>query len=646
MKLLLKKLFLLLPLLAFPVWLGAMDDGCRASVKQYARLKRARIDKKAKTDSLFLLLYRMDYSCSRQIDSLALDFIRIAKQQPDNYQLGKAHLVYGMLLFDRGQNERSKYYCEKAIKWLKKEKPGIDFCYAHQILSGVHTNMGHWDEAIRVEKKALRLATQLNNKVLQANSLNQIGFLYNLKGMYGKARDYFVRAHRLRIATGDIPGRIATETNLGNVYTRLNQPDRALIHLTKAIDLAKRHKDDWGLAAAYNDLGALYLQTGKYALAHETLNKCIRLREEIGEVTEIGFTHNYLATVYRKTGDFNLSLQQSRIALAYALDSKNKKLEHESYLSIAQTYAAQQRYDSAFFYNERHHILKDSLEQVSNLTAVQSLATAYTTSRKEKQIALLRKQAAIHRLHIDNQQLVIRTTSGIVLLLIIVALLLWRSRRLRLEKLRVESELNEERLRREAEDRLQADRQRISKELHDNIGASLTFIRSSVIDKSQSEEEIAALTEETIRELRKSVWLLNHPETTVETWVAKLRDYFRFAPMVTIEHTVATDQQLLRSSMLTGLFRFVQEAVNNALKHAACTSVHIHIEQTKQHLLISVSDNGKGFDPEQQAVGFGIKNMRGRVQEAGGSFTLQTEPGKGTTLTCLCLWNETTEQHA
>jgi signal transduction histidine kinase len=80
------------------------------------------------------------------------------------------------------------------------------------------------------------------------------------------------------------------------------------------------------------------------------------------------------------------------------------------------------------------------------------------------------------------------------------------------------------------------------------------------------------------------------------------------------------------------LLRILQEQIQNIVKHAGATMINCHIT-CDEELSITISDNGKGFDPDRGYAGNGLSNMKFRAHEIGFSLNVKTSPGSGTEIT-------------
>jgi signal transduction histidine kinase len=82
----------------------------------------------------------------------------------------------------------------------------------------------------------------------------------------------------------------------------------------------------------------------------------------------------------------------------------------------------------------------------------------------------------------------------------------------------------------------------------------------------------------------------------------------------------------------TAVYRIVQEAINNAVKHSGSEKIHVTVVDAEDVVSVTVRDEGRGFDPGVQARGFGLIGMRERVQSLGGRLALESSPGTGATV--------------
>jgi len=280
---------------------------------------------------------------------------------------------------------------------------------------------------------------------------------------------------------------------------------------------------------------------------------------------------------------------------------------------------------------------------IDNLKAVEEINTKYQTAEKEKQ--LLQKEAEAKK----------KTTTIIILSLLalfiaIVGFLIYRQQRLKNVQQKQEFELQSAIAQIENQNKLHEQRLAISRDLHDNIGAQLTFIISSVenlkfgfptMENSIKNHltKISDFTKTTIVELRDTIWAMNANEFTFDDLSSRIYNFIEKAQSAkestTFKFTVDESLKNSKFSSLEGvnLYRTIQEAVNNAIKYADATEVSVQVKPNENGITIDISDNGKGFDLDTTDLGNGIVNMQKRIEEIGGVFKIQSELNKGTQIT-------------
>lgn len=201
----------------------------------------------------------------------------------------------------------------------------------------------------------------------------------------------------------------------------------------------------------------------------------------------------------------------------------------------------------------------------------------------------------------------------------------------------------------EMQQKIHIERERISRDLHDNVGSNLTYITTTLDnisykmerdEKELSQEKISSLsdfTRSTMQQLRETIWAINKESVGLSQFKDKVNEHL--SKMLSNENnmnfTVQYDRDddiSFKPSVAIHLFRIVQEAVNNCVKHSEATTISVTISASREKLVrIKISDDGKGFDVSRNVNGhYGIENMRSRIIEIGGTFKLSSGIGKGT----------------
>lgn len=217
------------------------------------------------------------------------------------------------------------------------------------------------------------------------------------------------------------------------------------------------------------------------------------------------------------------------------------------------------------------------------------------------------------------------------------------------EMAKLERELMEQQLREQkmiTEITLEAqekERQELGRELHDNINQILATIKMYLdIIKSNKNvpeglaEKCYEHTNEVMEEIRKLSKTLVAPSLGNISLLEALKELVENSnisnelqiQLVDEMH----DERLADNKMELMLYRIVQEQINNIRKHARAKEATIHIKASDDHLLLSIADNGMGFDPGQNASGIGLKNIRSRVEFYSGTLHIISGPNKGCTL--------------
>jgi signal transduction histidine kinase len=199
----------------------------------------------------------------------------------------------------------------------------------------------------------------------------------------------------------------------------------------------------------------------------------------------------------------------------------------------------------------------------------------------------------------------------------------------------------------EREHALAHERERIARDLHDDLGSSLArisllsgLLKTDRDNPSQIEShavKISQSADQTVRALEEIVWAVRPGSDSLQSlleYIAHFANELFDGGAIRCRLDLPPDlpSRPLPPEVRHNIFLVVKEALTNTLKHAAAREVLVRAEATAESLEIMVQDDGKGFDTKRPARGNGLGNVRRRVQALGGILTIESGPGQGTTV--------------
>ncbi len=208
-------------------------------------------------------------------------------------------------------------------------------------------------------------------------------------------------------------------------------------------------------------------------------------------------------------------------------------------------------------------------------------------------------------------------------------------------KLKRELEINQ---------KLEFERQRISRDLHDNVGAQLSYLISNVewmlahpegksdFEETQRLKSLSETGRNAILTLRQTIWAISHTELSLEDFADRFKQFaikmieFDKGIQLHFSEDFKGDATLSPANALH-VFRICQESFNNSIKHSSCKNIRIQFVSDSEYLFqFILEDDGKGFDWDlaKKNGHYGLVNMESRAKEIGASFKVTSSLGKGT----------------
>ena len=184
---------------------------------------------------------------------------------------------------------------------------------------------------------------------------------------------------------------------------------------------------------------------------------------------------------------------------------------------------------------------------------------------------------------------------------------------------------------------LVSERQRILADMHDGVGASLVGLLRHVQSGGADRASIERRVQEVLQEMRIAVDALQPRDGDLAAVLGALR--YRLDDIIRSSgvHLAWEVEELpkvgdLKPSTVFALQRIVLEAITNALKHSGAQLLRLSARACNGDVEVRVEDNGRGFDTSHHASGVGLVNMRERAHRIGARISIQSHPGKGTTV--------------
>lgn len=540
------------------------------------------------------------------------------------------------------------------------------------------------DETLELGRFGYNLTNQKGDKINKGDFLRIIGLALLKQGEMDSASVYYFNALEELESTKNTEKLGLLYDDIARMYRRLKQSERALSFYDKAMELYESENDLEGIARINNESGVVFRDDfGDYASANERFLKSLHIQEERKDSVGIGYALEFLgynqllikeyskaeeylmhalevrkkvgddfATMlnYTALGEYFRQVNQPQKSIEYfnesnALAEKIKfpDIRTYNYQKIMENYESLGDFENAYKNLKAFNVLNDSLYSYKKLKDIEEISIKYETAEKEKEIA--EQQLA---LKIRNQWIF-----GLVSLAVTIGLigfLLYKQQVLKNIKQQKDNELKLALEKIASQNKLQEQRLSISRDLHDNIGAQLSFIVSAIdaikyyiSDKnnqiSDRLDNVGAFAKETIQELRDTIWAMNKTGITIKDLKARIANFIEKAKQSHggVRISVIADKNIPDDTSFTGMqglniFRIVQEATNNALKYADANQIDIQISRVQGTFHLVVNDDGKGFLEEDIELGNGLLNMRKRALELGGELELNSETGMGTSV--------------
>lgn len=595
---------------------------------------------------LHKIFFKYAYSkpqVSKELSELALQkSIKI----DDKHLITRSLLRKGIYYDIIGKKDSSLHTYDEAYKVAEKHNDKDAMASVFNNKGLIYWGKEKYKEAMDYYLSSYKIFEDLGQERGQANSLNNIGLLLSKLERHKESNDYHKRSLAIRKKTEDTYGIGASYTNMVMNFSALKQLDSCVYYVQKSIKTKTKINDVKGLATSYNSLGKTYQQLKQRDSAIYYLKKADEIYARFNARKHRAKNIQLLGIEYYDQGNYKEAIDAYRIALNN-LDDSQVMIKSKAVRRMANAYRELGDHKNASEYYQEAIVLLDTIQKEKEKVATTEIFEKYQSSEKEKEILLQRAEIAERNAKITNKNITIYGMIVGILVLFAIGYLLYNQQRLKNRQLQKEHELKDALIRVETQNKLHEQRLKISRDLHDNIGSQLTFIISSIDNLKYGLKEVNPefterlsninfFTRNTINQLRDTIWAMNMDTISFEDLKTRMMNHIGQAKVLTgasIEFSNEVSETTTFSSLVgINIFRIMQEAINNAIKHANSKEITIHFKETNEQYLLTIEDDGVGFDNASETEGNGLENMQLRAEEIYGKLNIMSQKESGTTV--------------
>lgn len=506
-------------------------------------------------------------------------------------------------------------------------------------LALINYYQGKFEKDLDYSLKAISVYEKMNAKDKLALEYGELGFRMKKRNIK-KALYYMQKAKLIAEENNFQKPLLSIYNNYGVLKEMQNQNDSALLFYNKGLVLKQKINDSVGLPYSMNNIAGILVKQKKYDEAKANYDEALKIRIALKDEIGIAENYNYLGDLFSSQKKYSVALFYYKLTLEKSKKYHYLDLVQNSYKMLSQNYEALNDKEAALQNFKQYVVYKDSLLNKETNSKVAELEVKFDTNEKEK--LLLKKE-----IEVKNSRNKLVGVSVLALFIGLFGFLIYRQQKLKNRQQEQEFALQSAIKEIESQNSLHEQRLSISRDLHDNIGAQLTFVISSVdnlklagkITDSKINNQlnrISEFTKATILELRDTIWAMNTDAFSFEDLRSRMFNFIEKAQSSTSNLNIifVINESLMKYkiSSLAGItiYRIIQESINNAIKHSSASNITIDIDELQNDIRVEIKDDGKGFAVNEIEYGNGILNMQKRVEDVNGEISIDSILKSGT----------------
>ncbi len=526
-------------------------------------------------------------------------------------------------------------YCNQSVQLAKQIHFTRGLAGAYNNLGVVNFNKGNYPEALKNYLLALKFSKEANMTDVLSQATMNVGIVYAVQKEYDKAFLYLNESAAILKKQNDTLTLADLYNNMGCLYTEQGKYDAALKSHNLALHLYLLMDSRRSILGVYDNIGEVYLKTGSYPEALSYFFNSLKIGVQTKDKYGLAYAENRIGEIYLKQKKYSEATDMLNTGLTHAKETGSLDIIKEAYKNLYEVYNAINN-DSKALSNYRNYVLyRDSIFNQENTRKIVQSQMQYDFDVKMaadsvKAFAENQKQDAL-----DRQKNKYYKAAGVAFLFVLIVII----------SLIVISTSNKQKLQKKLA--IQQTRDSIARDLHDEIGSTLTSItymsEFGKISNHNKDEKNTTLMLEKIGNTSSSlaslmndiIWAVNPEKDDSKEMVVRMKWYVNELMQTRNIHTSFNVNPDFESWNFTieqkkNIYLIFKEALNNCFKYAQCNNLTIDLRINNKVLSMKISDDGIGFVKSLGHQGNGLKNITKRAENIGATVSIGSEPNAGT----------------
>lgn len=621
-------------------------------------------------DELVIDIKRGSFADSTLVFKNGGEALKLAHQMKDPAKKALIYQYYGNFNFYSGKMDAASSYYDTSI-FIASVIPDSSLIVSNLVRKTFIQSIKDPYNAESVFKKLAAKAERNNYSISLVECLNGLGIIYEDRQDHPLALEYYIKA--LKEAYSDKDPRLmgmlhnnigliklyqdqfddALEdfqigltyaeksedirlpfnllNNIGLIYSRQDQNQLALDHYMTTLVRSKTLGFPYYIAISFVNLSNSYLQLDDYPKSLSYADSARSILDDLGDYKNISKTYFLKSSAYLEMKEYSKALEEIAHGLDYAKAEHRLEDEASGNRLISRIYEAMGNYQNAFDHFKLFHELSDSLAKLSNTEKFQELQMAFNKERSDAEI----EQERAQRIMIEKESQLRESRLSVIIatlaFLVIIIIIFFYLRHIHTTR-RQQREFTQKLI-----DQLDEERLRISRDLHDDIGQSLSVVKSKLNQYSKGHQlAIDGLDEEvgSIINHTRSISHQLHPSALekigAKRAIISILDKIEKSTDTITSYEIDDHIDTTPKETQTQLYRILQECLNNTMKHAEAKSIRLLLEKEKDEWVFTYQDNGKGMDNSNFSQnGLGLQTIKERALKIGAKVQFQSQPTKG-----------------